>query len=339
MKTGFVLSTIIAIVLQNSISCAQEPSFLLRDKVAVGFEVNVSDTNGGCLYKYNISNGPTAKQSLWIIDLHASLSLIVKGLGRPPNWAKVMLKDSTLTLRWMADTKVGLDAFKDSIQPGSSRPGFSIISSGIPGFVTYYAEGWADLPSFSEGMATDDIPGYYDHTPYGPGVVGTVVGPIPPPTNFLYSSWIDTLISYKHQSVTLGWLTDNKTCKPDCDNIMNGRDWYMQGNFEQYDKWYPDNSWNFDHDWNNGIIEVLDARLNKAQSELSKKDSVDARQDLEIFVMEVELLNDVNEKLEGGGLKSEVGSQKSIMTSEAYALLKYNAEYLIDRLPEGRQRH
>lgn len=27
------------------------------------------------------------------------------------------------------------------------------------------------------------------------------------------------------------------------------------------------------------------------------------------------------------------------MTSEAYALLKYNAEYLIDRLPEKHGRH
>ncbi|MFZ1082836.1 MAG: hypothetical protein WAO19_13035, partial [Candidatus Kryptoniota bacterium] len=140
---------------------------------------------------------------------------------------------------------------------------------------------------------------------------------------------IDTLISLKHQAVANGWLTDNKTCKPDCDNIMDGRDWYNMGDFEQYAKWSPDNDWDFDHDWNNGIVEVLDKRLDKAQAELSKKDSVDARKDLEIFVMEVELLNDVS--------KIEARGRTPIMTSEAYALLKYNAEYLIDRLPEGRQ--
>ena len=58
---------------------------------------------------------------------------------------------------------------------------------------------------------------------------------------------------------------------------------------------------------------------------------MDARQDLEIFVMEVEVLNDVSKKLEDS-------KQAPIMTSEAYALLKYNAEYLIDSLPAGRQK-
>ncbi len=34
--------------------------------------------------------------------------------------------------------------------------------------------------------------------------------------------------------------------------------------------------------------------------------------------------------------KMGVEIRTPIMTSEAYALLKYNAEYLIDRLPEGK---
>ena len=48
--------------------------------------------------------------------------------------------------------------------------------------------------------------------------------------------------------------------------------------------------------------------------------------------MEVEMLNDVSKKFEDR-------KQAPIMTSEAYALLKYNAEYLIDKLPAGRQGH
>ena len=138
---------------------------------------------------------------------------------------------------------------------------------------------------------------------------------------------IDTLISLKHQSVALGWLKDDKTCKPECDEVMGARDWYDKGDYEQYNKWQPDNSWDFDHDWNNGVVEVLDARLSRAKTELSKKDSVDARRDLEIFVMEVEVLNSLSEKLVKRGMEP-------IITSDGYALLKMNAEYLIDRLPE-----
>ncbi|MGO9480775.1 MAG: hypothetical protein ACLP05_03195 [Candidatus Kryptoniota bacterium] len=234
------------------------------------------------------------------------------------------------------------------IAPGMALNGFVMTSHGIPGLRAFVVS-----PSYNPKPPVEITPENEQTIPEQTEeqdsietalensikVRGWTIGPTAPPQDFSASSWIDTLISYKHQSVTLGWLTDNKACKPDCDNIMIGRDWFMQGDFQQYDKWSPDNSWNFDRDWNNGIVEVLDTRLDKAKIELSRKDSTDARQDLEIFVMEVEMLNDVNKKLEGGGQKSEVGSQKSIMTSEAYALLKYNAEYLIDRLPEGRQRH
>ena len=79
---------------------------------------------------------------------------------------------------------------------------------------------------------------------------------------------------------------------------------------------------------------MLDRRLDKTKRELSRGDSVRARKDLEIFVMEVEMLNNLSKKLEGRNKQSEVRDRSPIMTSEAYALLKYNAEYLIDRLPE-----
>ena len=218
------------------------------------------------------------------------------------------------------------------ITPGDSLGGFVMMSEGLPGLRRLTVS-----PRFDPTQFLPDPDEYPDSLVNVDSLqktlnyYGWTIGPTAPPLDFSATSWIDTLISYKHQSVTLGWLTDNKSCKSDCDNIMNGRDWYTQGGFRQYDKWYPDNSWNFDRDWNNGTVEVLDARLNKAKAELSRKDSVDARRDLEIFVMEVELLNDVNAKF--------VNSKRTpIMTNEAYALLKYNAEYLINKLPEGRVR-
>ncbi len=79
---------------------------------------------------------------------------------------------------------------------------------------------------------------------------------------------------------------------------------------------------------------MLDKRLEKAKKALTRGDSVGARRDLQIFVMEVELLHRLGGKQEARSEKSEVRSQTPVMTSEAYALLKYNAEYLIDGLPE-----
>ena len=138
---------------------------------------------------------------------------------------------------------------------------------------------------------------------------------------------IDTLIALKHQAVANGWLKDSRNHNDDIDEMMRDRNWYDGDQYKEYWKWHPDESWDFDHDWDNGIVQVLDKRLDKAKTELSRKDSVDARRDLEIFVMEVEVLNSLSERLVKRGMEP-------IITSDGYTLLKMNAEYLIDRLPE-----
>ena len=117
---------------------------------------------------------------------------------------------------------------------------------------------------------------------------------------------------------------------------MRSKDWYKNEEAGKMRTWEVDESWDFDRDWNNGIIGILDKRLEKAKQALTRGDSVIARRDLQIFVMEVDLVNRLGEKQEGRSQKSETRSQKPVITSEAYALLKYNAEYLIDRLPERR---
>ncbi len=66
---------------------------------------------------------------------------------------------------------------------------------------------------------------------------------------------------------------------------------------------------------NRGIANSLDSKLDNARKKLASGDSTTAKNMLNAFVNEVEAQNGKH------------------LTSEAYALLKYNAEYLIDRLP------
>lgn len=72
---------------------------------------------------------------------------------------------------------------------------------------------------------------------------------------------------------------------------------------------------------NEGIANSLDQKLENAKAKLVSGDSVAARNILEAFVSEVEAQKDKH------------------LTSEAYALLKFNAEYLINRLPGGGRRN
>ncbi|MEW6062527.1 MAG: hypothetical protein AB1600_11370, partial [Bacteroidota bacterium] len=187
-----------------------------------------------------------------------------------------------------------------NIKPGNSLGIFSFHSVSIPGVITFYAEGEHPLPSFPEGMADDSIPGYSDLTPYGPGVVGKTVGPVLTPTPFVALNFLDTLISYKHQAFALGWLRDKK-----------------------------DDDHDEDEQAEDGIIKNLDKRIDKAKKALMKGDSVKARKELEKLVKKVEKLYEKSQEAEKKKHNSDI-----VMTSEAYALLKYNAEYLIERLPE-----
>ncbi len=150
---------------------------------------------------------------------------------------------------------------------------------------------------------------------------GVTVAPAAPPLNSSLLVWVDTLLSYTRQSVALGWLGAGRD--DDCDN---------------------------DEHPQNGIEKNIVRRLSMARKDLERGDSVKARRDLESLVKKVDRIwKRVGDggKREGRGRGDDGergkgigrGREKNvIMTSEAYALLKYNSEYLIDRLPM-RERH
>ncbi|HXG37992.1 MAG TPA: hypothetical protein VNL36_04385 [Bacteroidota bacterium] len=73
---------------------------------------------------------------------------------------------------------------------------------------------------------------------------------------------------------------------------------------------------------NQGIVQSLDAKLENAQAQLQRNNKTAARNILQAFVNEVEALWKQERPPYGG---------KQI-TSEAYALLKFNGEYLISKL-------
>ena len=58
-------------------------------------------------------------------------------------------------------------------------------------------------------MAPDSIPGYDDLTPFGPGIVGTTIGPVSAHSQFDPTIFIDTMASHKHRAFELGWIKNH----------------------------------------------------------------------------------------------------------------------------------
>lgn len=252
-----------------------------RDKIKLTASCTVSIIeNRNFLYSYRLSNSVEAKQSVWLFSVRLRNKQAINQVKAPQNWNKIISDDDMTVIEWFAKAKDDVDEFEDEVKPGDHRTGFSFDTGSLPGIVVFYAEGWADFPKFEPGMATDSIPGYSDLTPYGPGVVGKTVGPVLPPTPFVASAFLDTLISYKHQALALGWIK------------------------------------------NEGIVQSLDAKLENAQAQLQRNNTTAAKNILQAFVNEVEALWKQERPPYGG----------EQITSEAYAVLKFNAEYLISKL-------
>jgi hypothetical protein len=190
------------------------------------------------------------------------------------------------------------------IRPGETLGDFIIMSKGIPGIRRCIVSPRFDVdelfPDIEDTTRTLTI-AQMDSIREAVNFRGWTIGPTAPPLNFVPVIWIDTLISYKHQAVTLGWLKDKKEEQKDED----------------------------DEEKEDGVVAKLDKRLEKARAELLKGDSIKARKELEKFVKKVEKLYKESDEEEGKNKPEKV-----VITSEGFALLKYNAEYLIDRLPK-----
>jgi hypothetical protein len=185
------------------------------------------------------------------------------------------------------------------IKPGDTLLGSSILSNDPPAITNYFAKGWIDLPKVD--IEPDSIVGGGDV--FETSKSGFTIAPSTPPIPFVPLAFLDTLLSYTRQSAALGWLAPPG----------QGRD--------------RDEDSDEDEKPEHGLVRNIEQRLNKAKRELQRQDSVKARRELEKLVKKVERVWKRSQDEEKRGRKQR-------MTSEAYALLKYNTEYLIDRLPK-----
>jgi len=275
-----------------------EPSTKIDPTVSC--TITFDATAGLYNYVYTVGLLPSSQQYLLSFSVAHTAEIL---LPLKPNATWMMLAWNQQLWSWSNSlvNPSGLRPDTTNIAPGESLGGFSFRSTGLPTIVKAYFSGNAvslaftgEPPSLMQELLAPLRVFPNDQ------VIKSTLGPTNPPTPFNGLTFLDTLISYKHQAVTLGWLKSKRD--GDCDDDEK-----------------PDD----------GIVGNLDKRLEKAKKELIKGDSVKARKELEKFVKKVERLRKRSEEAENKNKSDQVD-----MTSEAYALLKYNAEYLIDRLPD-----
>jgi|GEM_PF-2619548 len=174
MNTRWIFIFEVLLTFIPGIMSAQEDSVIPGNRIAEQVSAVINKRDEAYTYSYTVSNGVRAEQSIWQFRLILPESVQVSNQEAPNGWRGH---------GGPYGDRIGWGSPSDAdVSPGSSLGGFSFTTTNsLPAIVPYYAEGYAPAPTFEEGMAEDSIPGYTDLTPYGPGVVGKTVGPIPPP--------------------------------------------------------------------------------------------------------------------------------------------------------------
>jgi len=228
----------------------------------------------GFVYNYTCSNGIGSRQNLIDFTLEFGRNIFVIDRTPADGWRSIRendIEEEKLIVghRW--------DWHGDSgLKPGRSWLVGAIESNGLPAIVNAYFQGKTKRSVLA---FPDEGPGYeltlqlmqLRTFPFN-RVARKTIGPVSPPASFVALSFLDTLISYKHQALALGWIS------------------------------------------NEGIANSLDQKLENARKQLEHGNDKAAKNMLEAFLNEVEAQKDKH------------------LTSEAYALLKFNAEYLISKL-------
>jgi hypothetical protein len=285
------------------------------------------------LYNYLLHNGRRSAGSVdaFLIDVSRQLGSVLldtaglrfAGSGLMERWFRedypskasqiIPFSFAGLPPYWLATVgnapSVNVHTDTLEVTPGATLDGFVMTSAGLPSIRRFKAEPYFNIyrffPSLEDTTRAMTI-SQMDSIREIVNFFGRTVGPNAPPANLDPSTWIDTLLSYTRQSADLGWLGKQR-----------------------------DNDCNDDERPDDGIVKNIELRLQKANRELTRGDSVQARKKLEKLVQKVERIWKRSQEEEKKHRRDRWERQDNvIMTSEAYALLKYNSEYLIDRLPD-----
>jgi hypothetical protein len=269
-------------------------TFTKGNKLSARLHASADQKRGMIAYSFLASNGLSSAQKIASLYITTTIDTVL--LTRSPRKWNAGFDAEHKLISFGTDDEFGM------IQPGGTSGTFSILSRGIPRIAAFYIQGPVNA------LNTSDDPSQFEQQFYENiylnSFSGSTIAPAKPPSAYEPIEFLDTLLSYVHQSHELGWI--NNTRDDDAEADERAED---------------------------GIVKNLDKRLRQTRDLIVKDKIGAAKGRLTMFLNKVERLWDRQQKED----KRNRRNPKIIFTSEAYALLKYNGEYLLDHLTEPKE--
>jgi hypothetical protein len=317
-----------------------------RNKIDININCHVTKQSDTLQFSYEVFNKPTSKQRVEFFRIWCDVQDVV-GFPAPAYWG--FSHKAGKGFGWMT----WISNVSGHIRVGKSLDGFRIKAKSLCGILSFFAHGHngvgqsSNLPHDLEKLKLT-VKDQLENAFYG-----ITIGPANPSDPFVPLVFLDTLLSYTRQSVQLGWLIE-KNAEKRIDNKIELAKKLLQmaenctSNLKQTDllneakKAVKEDEIVLRKEYGNDALQGLsrppieeNEELNQYEKELSKKKPDEAKckelckkihtwlaiKTLQSLVYEVEMLNRLSEK-----------GKRQYLKSEAYALLKYNTEYLIEQL-------
>ncbi len=272
---------------------------LPADRLSVEPSCWVTQDSSAFNYHYRWSNAPTSKQKIRGIFLQDVDQDAI--MTSPRGWLAALPTKPFSAVLW--DLQDSEKHYMIGI--GKSAEGFGLHDSCLPAIVRYFVKGYAPSSiSWDDPMQvpTDE---QVRNDLLTNSVIGYTIGPKINSSSANPLNLLDTLINYTRQSADLGWLGKGRDNDNDNDELAD-----------------------------NGMAKNIEQRYQRAKQELLRRDSVQARKELETLVQKIERIWKRSQEDEQREKRDSKEKVEDIMTSESYALLKFNTECVINLLPE-----
>ncbi len=318
--------------------------FPSQKELSVIFRVNVERNTGKLDYLYTLSSSPQSKQIVYLIAIENRGDIgTVKTprLWREGGYIKGSRANKVVSWFPGQDRRVDvLEAPINSIEPGQTSEVFGVLGvNGPPTIVSWRVEGWTPVPILDEDRGViisggkeynakewaDTIMNHPNTMPNNPDenfVRGFTLGPSKPPTDpsILCDTFILDLISQVREAVSQGWIKHD--LRKDDDNRGKGKGDEKGVKKGQDDDDRRDGDDHADDDVEMGekdkglpgVAKSIIKKLTKVRRECTRGKLGTAREKLRALIKQV---------------NAQRGKH---LTEEAYALIKFNAEFLLEKL-------
>lgn len=209
MNRHLISSLVVIIGIYSSIGASHASTSIIVPQRLVASMIDVSlsaqtsiDTSRNAIkYDYKISSKQNSMQPVWAFTVKCDSPVLAS--GQPSGWGSAIFKGKPF-LVW------GVDEDSFMLYPGSYRNGFYLISIGMPGVQTYYAQGDAPNPRVEEvpeGISEGDFGQALDI--FHNSIKRSTIGPTSVSVNSSVTTIISYIINQKHEAESLGWIDNS----------------------------------------------------------------------------------------------------------------------------------